>query len=139
MGYRCEMSESWLHDIVLVNEGPSEFVPGDIFIFRCFADACSYLEHWAEEPELTVFSGEGEQLIVKADEFGNMGLIERQSRGDGREVVSLWLRRMAEGTSAARRYRAGKRWRRIHLGEQEARGILPQTIEGLIAYVGFTI
>lgn len=133
------MSGSWLHDIVLVNDGPNEFEPGDVYVFRSFADACSYLEHWAEEPELAVFSAEGEQLTVKADEFGNMGIIERQFRADGLDVVTTWLRRMAEAVSAARRHRAGKRWRRIHLGEREAQGVLPQTIEGLIAYVGFTI
>jgi hypothetical protein len=133
------MSDSWLHDIVLVNDGPTESEPGDVYIFRNFADACSYLEHWAEEPELGVFSGEGDQLLAEADEHGNMGIIGRQSRADGREVITLWLRRMAEAVSAARRHRAGKRWRRIHLGEREAQGVLPETVEGLIAYIGFTI
>jgi hypothetical protein len=133
------MNGSWLHDIVLVNDGPSGFEPGDVLIFRSFTDACSYLEHWAEEPELVAFSGEGEQLIVEADESGNMRLIKRQSRADGREVITSWLRRSAEAVFAARSHRAGKRWKRIHLGEQEAQGILPQTVEGLIAYVGFTI
>jgi hypothetical protein len=137
--YQGMTMSNWLHDLVLVNDSADESQPGDVSVFRTFTDARSYLEHWGEEPELAVFSGAGEKLLVEADASGNVRISRRESRADGQEIIISWLRRSAETMLAERRRRAGKRWRPVHLGEMEAHGVLPQTVEGLIAYLGFTI
>lgn len=41
-------SLNWLHDVVLVAEGPDENCPGHVAVSRNRADARTYLEHWAE-------------------------------------------------------------------------------------------
>ena len=130
---------NWLHDIVLVNDSPNEAIPGDVAIFRNFADARSYLEHWGEEPGRAAFSGAGEKLLIEADRHGNVSIMRREPRADGELIIRSWLNRMAQALLETRRYRAGKRWRPENLGEAETQGILPETVEGLIAYVGFTI
>jgi hypothetical protein len=129
---------SWLHDIVLVNDGPDEACPGDVDVFRNLTDARAYLEHWAECLDCAVFSGAGQRLIMAADQHGNVSIQARIDRVDGQAIIKAWLTRMAQAILESRRYRAGKSWKRVNLGELEAQGILPDTVEGLIAYVGFT-
>jgi hypothetical protein len=133
------MNLAWLHDIVLVNDGPDEDCPGDVSIFRNLADARAYLEHWSESLDDAVFSATGQRLIMAADKHCNVSLQARVDQVDGEAIVKAWLTRMAQAILESRRHRAGKRWRRVNLGELEAQGVLPDTVEGLIAYVGFTI
>lgn len=133
-------SPSWLEDIILVSDGPDETCPGDVAVFRNLTDARAYLEHWSESIDNAVFSGTGQRLIMAADESGNVSIEARIDRADGEAIIKAWLTRMAEAILEARRYRAAKRWGwgRVNLGELEAQGVLPATVEGLIAYVGFT-
>lgn len=140
LGQTREMTSlSWLHDIVLVNDGPDETSPGDVIVFRNLTDARAYLEHWAESLDNAVFSGAGQRLIMAADQHGNVSIQARIDLIDGEAIIKGWLTRMAQAILESRRYRAGKRWKRVNLGELEAQGILPDTVEGLIAYVGFTV
>jgi hypothetical protein len=132
-------SLTWLHDIVLVNDGPDETCPGDVAVFRNLTDARAYLEHWAESLDDAVFSGAGQRLIMAADQHGNISIQARIDRVDGEAIIKAWLTRVAQAIFESRRYRAGKRWKRVNLGELEAQGVLPDTVEGLIAYVGFTV
>jgi hypothetical protein len=132
-------SLTWLHDIVLVNDGPDETCPGDVDVFRNLTDARAYLEHWAESVECAVFSGAGQKLIMEADQHGNVSIRTREDRADGEAIIKAWLTRMAKAILESRRARVGKRWRSVNLGELEAQGVLPDTVEGLIAYVGFTV
>ena len=133
-------SSNWLEDIILVNDGPDESCPGDVMVFRNLTDARAYLEHWSDSIDDAVFSGTGQRLIMAADEHGDMSIQARIDRADGEAIIKAWLTRMAEAILESRRYRAAKRlgWRRVNLGELEAQGVLPATVEGLIAYVGFT-
>jgi hypothetical protein len=133
-------SPTWLEDIILVSDRPDETCPGDVVVFRNLTDARAYLEHWSESIENAVFSGTGQRLIMAADESGNVSIQARIDRADGEAIIKAWLTRMAEAILEARRYRAVKRWGwgRVNLGELEAQGVLPATVEGLIAYVGFT-
>jgi hypothetical protein len=131
-------TRDWLDDVVLVNDNETE-TPGDVMLFRNFSDARSYLEHWADELDQTAYFANGDRLIIAADSHGNVSLSERERREDGADVVSSWLKHLAAATLSARHHRSSKRWKRVYLGELEAQGVLPQTIEGLIAYVGFTI
>lgn len=132
-------STTWLEDIILVNDGPDETCPGDVSVFRNLTDARAYLEHWSDSIDNAVFSGSGQRLIMSADQHGNVSIQARIDRAEGEAIIIAWLTRMAEATLEARRYRATKRWGwgRVNLGELEAQGVLPATVEGLIAYVGF--
>jgi hypothetical protein len=131
-------SLTWLDDIVIVNDGPDETCPGDVTIFRNLADARAYLEHWSESIDDAVFSGSGQRLVMATDDDGNVSLKARIDRADGEAIIKAWLTRMAQSQLEARRHRADRRWGRVCLGELEAQGILPDTVEGLIAYLGFT-
>ena len=130
--------ESWLADVLLVNDCPEWRQPGDVMVFRNFDDARSYLEHWADEPELSAVFATGDKLIIAADEHGNISVDRREPIADGQEVVRTWLKEMAAAVLVTRRHRSTKRWRRTNLGDAEQAGVLPDTIEGLIAYTGFT-
>lgn len=107
-------------------------------LFRNFTDARSYLEHWADEPDLVAFFANGDRLMIATDPHGNVSIARREEQAEGGSVVLNWLRHMAALRLAARRHRATKRWGRVYLGEQESEGVLPETVEGLIAYLGFT-
>ncbi|MBY0619826.1 hypothetical protein [Sphingomonas ursincola] len=133
-------STTWLEDIILVNDGPDETCPGDVAVFRNLTDASAYLEHWSDSIDDAVFSGTGQRLIMAADEHGNVNIQARIDHADGEAIIKAWLTRMAEATLEARKYHAARRWGwgRVNLGEREAQGVLPATVEGLIAYVGFT-
>lgn len=132
-------ARTWLADVVIVNDAPGMSVPGGVLIFRNFDDARSYLEHWADELELPVFSASGEKLVIVADVHGNVTIDRREPYDRGEEWITACLRHNAQAVFAARLHRSGKRWRRVYLGEAERAGVLPETIEGLIAYIGFTI
>jgi hypothetical protein len=58
-----------------------------------------------------------------------------EARPDGPQIVLGWLRHSAEAVGNTRRKRAAKG--KICLGRAKAEGVLPTSIEGLIAYVGF--
>ncbi len=130
---------TWLADVVIVNDAPDIERPGGVSIFRNVDDARSYLEHWADELEMPVFSASGERLVMVADEHGNVTVDRREPDDRGQELITACLRHNAEAVLAARLHRSGKRRRRVHIGEAERAGVLPESIEGLIAYIGFTV
>lgn len=132
-------SLSWLHDIIVVNDGQDETRPGDVAIFRNLTDARAYLEHWSDSIDNAAFSAAGQRLMMVADRHGNVSIQARQNHADGDAIVRTWLTHMARSLLETRRYRAGKQRPKVFLGELEAQGVLPETVEGLIAYVGFTI
>ena len=76
---------------------------------------------------------------MEADQHGNVSIRAREDRIDGEAIIKAWLTRMAKAILESRRARVGKRWGSVNLGELEAQGVLPDTVEGLIAYVGFTV
>jgi hypothetical protein len=131
--------QSWLADVVLVNDSPDWRKPGDVLIFRNFDDARSYLEHWSDELEDAAFFATGDKLVVAADKHGYVSVDRREPQTDGQEIVGSWLRHSARSVLVARRDRSTKKWRRVNLGDAERNEVLPETIEGLIAYIGFTI
>ncbi|QNA84936.1 hypothetical protein G4G27_13725 [Sphingomonas sp. So64.6b] len=122
-----------------MNDAPEMDQPGDVLIFRNFDDARSYLEHWADELELPVFSASGEKLVIVADMHGYVTVDRREPHDRGEELITACLRHNAQAVFAARLHRSGKRWRRVYLGEAVRAGVLPESIEGLIAYIGFKI
>jgi hypothetical protein len=126
-----------LHDIILVNDtGRGDDVnPGDVDVFRTAGDACAYLEPWwVEERHGLAFTAAGEQVTLGVD--GYQVVVDGYApRPDGQQIVLSWLRHSAQSILEARRHRAVKG--KVRLGRVEAEGVLPTSVEGLIAYVGF--
>ena len=130
--------DPWLHDILLVNESTSgvEAEPEDVDVFRSVAAACRYLEPWwVEEGYGFAFSAAGDRIVLGVDTSGGVVLARREPCAEGSGIVRSWLRDSAEAVLEVRRAKAAKG--KVLLGAAEAQGVLPTTIEGLIAYVGF--
>jgi hypothetical protein len=129
--------DTWLHDIVLVNDTGrgDDIKPVHVDVFRSAGDLCRYLEPWwVEERHGLAFTAAGEAVIFGSD--GRCVSVEGyEARPDGRQIVLSWLRHSAEAVGNIRRKGAAKG--KICLGRAEAEGVLPTSIEGLIAYVGF--
>ena len=125
----------WLSDIVVVNESDDEASAGDISIFRSVGEACSYLEHWWVTEDLGfAFNATGERIGLGVQD-GAVIDIKCEAVPGGEAIVLNWLRHSAEAVLAARKTKAAKR--RAVLGKSEQNGMLPDSVEGLIAYIGF--
>ena len=130
--------ETWLHDVILVKDtdGGEDLAPGFVDIFRSAGDACAYLEPWwVEERHGLAFTAAGERVTFGV---GGRGVTVEgfEPWPEGPEVVLSWLRHSAQAVLEARRHKAAKG--RFRLGQAEAEGVLPTSVEGLIAYIGFT-
>jgi hypothetical protein len=127
---------TWLHDIILVNDGPKTLEPGDVSVFRSAGDACSYLEPWwVEERHGMAFNAFGEKVSLGTDD-SRVVVKGYQRHPDGEEIVLCWLNYSARAILEARLHKAAKG--KLRLGEAETKGVLPTSVEGLVAYVGFT-
>lgn len=130
------MTRSWLDDIVIVNEGPSGGVAGDIAIYRSEGDACTALEPWwVRDGEGQAFTAAGTRLILDVDASDRVIVSCREPCDEGAEIVLAWLQSLAHRTLEWRVEAAGKG--RAILSPAEEQGILPGTVEGLVAYIGF--
>ena len=126
---------------VVVNESRDLRRPGDVSVFRDADAMCRWLEPWwVEDGEGFAFSAAGERILLGVD--GTRVVVTgREPMADGLEIVRGWLLDAAAAVLRTRQERA-EGWiplgRHPMLSEAEARGNLPETVEGLIAYVGFT-
>lgn len=130
--------DTWLHDIILVNDtGRGDDVdPSNVDVFRSAGDACCYLEPWwVEERHGLAFTAAGDQVMLGVD-GGGVVVDGYEPRADGQQIVLRWLRHSAQAILDSRRHKAAKA--KVRLGRAEAEGILPTSVEGLIAYVGFS-
>ena len=129
--------DTWLHDIILVNDSGrgDDLEARNVDVFRSAGDACGYLEHWwVEERHGLALTAAGEQVALGVD--GDRVVVDGyEPRSDGQQIVLSWLRHSAQAILDARRHKAAKG--KVRLGEVEAEGVLPTSIEGLIAYIGF--
>ena len=108
-------------------------------LFRNAHDACSHLEHWwVEERYGSARAATGDRLVLAVDSRKSVVVDRRKPCAQGANLVQLWLRSSAEALLAARRVKAGSGQNAATLGEAERDGVLPETIEGLIAYLGFS-
>ncbi|MEW6640251.1 MAG: hypothetical protein AB1586_07075 [Pseudomonadota bacterium] len=131
------MANDWLADIVVVNESRDEATAGDVSIFRSAGEACSWLEYWwVESGEGFAFTAAGDRLVLGVDENKRVIVIGQEDVPGGIEVVRGWLRTYAATVLDARKANAGKG--NARLSPSEERGQLPTSVEGLIAYVGFS-
>lgn len=129
--------DEWLHDIILVNDTGrgDDLEPGAVDVFRSAGDACGYLEPWwVEERHGLAFTAAGEKVTLGVEGLG-VFVHGCEPQPDGRQIVLGWLRHSARSILDARRHRAAKG--KVRLGRLEAEGVLPTSVEGLIAYVGF--
>ena len=134
--------KNWLADVAVLNSNPRFNEPGDVQIFRNISDMCSELEPWfVEEQEGYALNGNGEPIELTTDGdvvFGKVVLGEEPEVS----VLKEWLVSAAKSLRDARIYKADKPgikfFASTQIGEAERQGILPTSIEGLIAYVGFS-
>jgi hypothetical protein len=131
------MANDWLADIVVVNESRDEATAGDVSVFRSAGEACSWLEHWwVENGQGFAFTAAGDRLMLGVDDKDRVIVTSQQDTPGGAEVVLGWLRAYAVAVLDARRAKAEKG--KATLSRSEEREQLPTSVEGLIAYVGFS-
>ncbi len=124
--------QKWLEDVLIINDASHEHIPGAISVYRSWHDACRSLEPYQVAGEVYCYSATGRRAVIGFDEDDSIKVLDYEPSGEaGRQRVSGWLRARAERMHADRRANPG-----IGLGSEEAQGVLPTTIEGLIAYSG---
>lgn len=131
---------NWLEEVVVLNDSNGsdieEGMPGDVSIYRSEGDALRDLEPWAvEHSHIFAFNAAGKRLVLGIGELGQVIIVRRENCPDGSEIVLRWLTALAQSTIDAR-VRVAQKGRIILSGYEEA-GIVPTTVEGLIAYIGF--
>ena len=125
----------WLSDIVLISESEDENIAGDVSIFRSFGEACRYLEHWwVEESHGFAITAMGERLILGVENRAVI-VVSREAKPRPELVLECW-KPTADALLEARESKAIK-GKAILSGFEVAR-LLPNSTEGLIAYIGFT-
>jgi hypothetical protein len=130
-------SESnWIDDVIVLNENGDPSVAGDVQIFRNEGEVERQLEDWyVNEVDHLALTGTGRKATLGLR--NRMVVVERlEPFAEGPTLLYLWLRASAQHLLSVRTERAHKG--KGHLGSLEAEGVLPDTVEGLIAYIGFT-
>jgi hypothetical protein len=131
------MANDWLADIVVVNESRDVATAGDVSVFRSAGEACISLEHWwVDNGEGFAFTAAGNRLTLGVDDNDRVIVTGQEATPGGTEIVLGWLRAYAAAVLDARRAKAKKG--KATLSPSEESGLLPTSIEGLIAYVGFS-
>lgn len=131
------MTSDWLADIVVVNESRDEATTGDVSIFRSAGEACNWLEYWwVENGDGFAFTGAGHRLTLGVTEDKRVIVTDQAEVPDGMEIVRGWLHACAAAVLDARRADANRG--KAMLNRSEERGQLPMSVEGLIAYIGFS-
>ena len=130
-------NEGWLSDIVIVNESRDEASTSGVSIFLSSGEACRYLEPWwVEEARGYAFTATGDRLTLAVDAQTRVIVAGQEAVPNGAEVVREWLRASGAAVLEARKARA-KRGKAILSGFEESEQ-LPTSLEGLIAYIGFS-
>ncbi|MCG3269271.1 hypothetical protein [Yoonia sp. I 8.24] len=131
---------NWLSDITIFNESTAYTVPEDVSIYRTLEDMCSGMEPWMVEAGGIGFAlnGLGERLTLDLDGEDVVGSIDKTRPADP-ETALAWLRFVAENKRDARILRSKKKPGLFRgpliVGELEAKGAFPDTVEGLLAYI----
>ncbi|MDX6806284.1 hypothetical protein SCD90_09420 [Terrihabitans sp. PJ23] len=119
-----------------MNESSEEQTPGDVSVFRSIGGAMQWLEPWwFAEGHGTILTASGERLSMRESPRGYVELDRCEPDAEGERLVREWLHHKAKAILQVRRERAVKG--RAILASHEKSGLLPSTVEGLIAYVGF--
>ncbi|MFB0874615.1 MULTISPECIES: hypothetical protein [unclassified Sphingobium] len=131
---------NWLEEVVILNDSNGsdidESIPGDVSIYRSEGDALRELEPWAvEHSHIFAFNAAGKRLVLGVSEAGQVIIARREGCPDGSKIVLKWLTFLAQSIVDARVRVAQKG--RVVLSTYEEAGLIPTTVEGLIAYIGF--
>lgn len=126
---------NWLDDVIVVNESGDLCVAGDVQIYRNEGDVGRQLEDWyVNEVDHLALTGTGRKATLGLRHM--VVVVERlEPFAEGPALLYVWLRSTAQHLLSVRMERAHKG--KGHLGSLEAEGVLPETVEGLIAYIGF--
>jgi hypothetical protein len=125
----------WLDDVIIVNESSDPEIAGDVQIYRNEGDVGRQLEHWyVSDVEHLALTGTGQKAALGLR--GKLVVVDRvEPFPAGPSLLSTWLEATARHSLSVRTERARKG--QTQLGALGARGVLPTTTEGLIAYIGF--
>jgi hypothetical protein len=133
-------SKSWLSDVAVFNESNEYAVPGDVSTYRNISEMCSGMEAWMVEGGGIGFSlnGLGQAIKLEMDGEQVVGSVVENSKPD-LVTLTIWLRSAAEAVQEARSIKSKKKpWffgAPPILGKAEVEGVMPDTIEGLLAYI----
>jgi hypothetical protein len=129
------MTGNWLADVIVLNDNPDPVRAGDVQIYRNEGDLGRQLEHWyVDDVAHLALTGTGDKAILGLRD--RLVIVERREPfAEGAAVLQQWLTVTAQHVLAARTERARKG--KVQLGTLEAQGVLPDSTEGLIAYIGF--
>ncbi|WP_143152648.1 hypothetical protein [Marivita hallyeonensis] len=140
IGLENMLQNSWLSDVIVLNESSNFDQPGDVDIFRNAEEMCDYLEHWFVEENLGfALSGLGLLVELRTDGRKVFATIADEKPAKP-ETLRQWLVAAASSIHDVRKHKASQKgWHPFrsptHLGLAERNGVLPQSIEGLIAYI----
>jgi hypothetical protein len=127
---------NWLDEVVVLNESEDESVAGDVSVYRSEGDAVNALEDWwVENSEGFAFTATGVRLVLAVSPSRGVFVERREECPEGPAIVLAWLRSLGQTTLEARN-RVAQNGRAI-LSRAEEEGALPETVEGLLAYIGF--
>lgn len=133
-------SQSWLSDVVIFNESDSYERPGDVSTYRNIGEMCSAMEAWMLESGGTGFAlnGLGQKINMGIEGGQVVGSLDEVSAPD-LATLTLWLMHTAKSVHDARLMKSRRKPRIFSsspsIGAAEANGVLPGTIEGLLAYI----
>lgn len=128
-------SQEWLRDVVVINENKDVRIAGDVELYRSAGDLGRKIEPWyINDVEFLALNGLGQTLVLKTYGSEISISIDSSIEPDAALLLAL-LQAAAQGMRDARIFRSSKR--KLTLGPMESKGILPTTVEGLVAYVGF--
>lgn len=126
---------NWLDEVVVLNESKDENSPGDVSIHRSEGDALAGLEDWwVENSEGFAFTASGVRLVLAVGPSGGVFVERREACPEGAAIVLGWLQALGRTTLEAR-HRVAREGKAVLTGAEEE-GVLPETAEGLIAYIG---
>ncbi|MDO6591333.1 hypothetical protein DS901_00790 [Loktanella sp. D2R18] len=130
----------WLSDVTIFNESTTYAVPDDISIYRTLDNMCSGMEPWMVEAGGIGFAlnGLGQRIDLDLDGNDVIGSID-QTHAPDPDTLLTWLNFVAKNKQDARILRSQKKAFLLRapliLGEHEAKGAFPDTVEGLLAYI----
>lgn len=127
---------NWLDEVVVLNESRDEKIPGDVSVYRSEGDALNAIEDWwVENSEGFAFTATGVRLVLAVAPSGGVFVERREECAEGPAIVFGWLQALGRTTLEARDRVARTGMAVLSRAEEES--ALPDTIEGLLAYVGF--
>lgn len=132
------VSGNWLKELIVVNElmaVDDPWLAGDVLIFQSALALQNWMPpHWISEVAHFALSGAGDRVVLAAR--GNKIIVERtEDYPQGLDMLREWLEPTAKRIHQMRAdaYKKTK----VATGSLLPDGEMPQSLEGLIAYIGF--